>query len=221
MDRAEFAGASGGALSATLAGCGVVDTEDALRVAVRLCDEVHAFDRGAWALRGIWGGMVRTWLEELLPPDAAERCQGRVHILVYQPFHGRRLLSEFESRGDLIAACLASCHIPWYMDGGCTARFRGGHYIDSDLLPWRQSSKELILPGGAPSVRLSYGRDQRLRDKYSKPSDILRLTSPEAVHEMLRWGESHVDELDVAGKLGPLDGIRVQSDGSGGGAIPV
>ena len=29
-------------------------------------------------LAGIWGSLVREWLDELLPEDAAERCNGRV-----------------------------------------------------------------------------------------------------------------------------------------------
>ena len=29
-------------------------------------------------LAGVWGGIIRQWLEELLPADAAERCNGCV-----------------------------------------------------------------------------------------------------------------------------------------------
>ena len=70
LSRAQFAGTSGGALAATLAACGC-RTADALEVAAALCREAGVFERGPWALRGVWGPIVRAWLGKLLPADAA------------------------------------------------------------------------------------------------------------------------------------------------------
>ena len=45
-----------------------------------------AQDNGVWerpqGLMGIWGGMIRGWLDELLPADAADSCRGRVAVSV-------------------------------------------------------------------------------------------------------------------------------------------
>ena len=38
--------------------------------------------------------------------------------------------------------------------------------------------------------------------------DFLRLTSPEAVREMMTWGSEHVADLDAAGTLAPLESLR-------------
>lgn len=210
LDKAQMAGASGGALSATLAGSGVTDSEASLAVALRLCERIGAFERGAWALRGIWSDLVKVWLNELLPPDAHTRCSGRVHILLYRPFYGTSLVSEFSTRDDLIAACLASVHIPFYMDGSLTREFRGGRYIDSDIgaLTRTSSAAKLEIPGEPASVRIARGRDRRLREKYSSASDVLALVSADGVREMVRWGAEHVEELDAKGTLWQLDGIR-------------
>ena len=54
----------------------------ALERALALCEETGALQRGAWGLYGIWGGVIRQWLDELLPEDAAQRCDGRVELLV-------------------------------------------------------------------------------------------------------------------------------------------
>lgn len=44
------------------------------------------------------------------------------------------LVSDFTSREDLIEALLSSCHIPFWMTGKPTTRFRGGRAVDGGLL---------------------------------------------------------------------------------------
>ena len=84
---------------------------------------------------------MEAWLEEILPDDAAERCDGRCLLtvnslgeaLVARPRRAapptrrplllrragwwrRRRLSRYESRATLIDACLATAHIPFFLD---------------------------------------------------------------------------------------------------------
>eukprot|EP00882_Tetradesmus_deserticola_P018616 GHRQ01019995.1.p1 GENE.GHRQ01019995.1~~GHRQ01019995.1.p1 ORF type:complete len:190 (+),score=37.64 GHRQ01019995.1:981-1550(+) len=49
-------------------------------------------------LQGVWGGIVRQWLHELLPADAAQRCsKGRVRIvLTTLPFLQRQVVTDFK-----------------------------------------------------------------------------------------------------------------------------
>ena len=47
---------------------GEVDMEEAFRCALALCDEAEVWTRPL-GLAGKWGGIVRRWLEELLPMD--------------------------------------------------------------------------------------------------------------------------------------------------------
>ena len=35
-------------------------------------------------LLGVWGGLIRQWLHVMLPADAAERCNGRLHLHVLE-----------------------------------------------------------------------------------------------------------------------------------------
>lgn len=211
LNRAQFAGSSGGAISATLAGCGVTDSARTYDVALRLCEREGGFKRGPWGLWGIWGGLVREWLDELLPPDAERRCSGRVHILVHRLGDGGDChVSEFESRDDLISAVLASVHIPLLMDGSLTAKFRGAHCIDPDLFTMGSRDAGLRLPESASSSTLvSYVHDARLVSKYPGAADVLRLASAEGIWEMVRWGEEHGDALPSVddcglGRLGTL-----------------
>ena len=103
-------GASAGALAATLATCGV-DMDEAFDRAAAASTDL--FDRGPWALQGVWGGIIRQWLDDLLPYDAAERCSSRVHILTREaPCLHTRVVSSYADRDDLIHANMASVHIP-------------------------------------------------------------------------------------------------------------
>lgn len=75
-----------------------------VRVANRLAQEYGVFERPG-GLAGIWGSLIRAWLEELLPEDAAERCAGRVRLVVTEvPSLKLRYLQDFESKQDLIDA---------------------------------------------------------------------------------------------------------------------
>jgi hypothetical protein len=49
-------------------------------------------------LQGVWGGIVRQWLHELLPADAVQRCSsGRVQVvLITLPCLQRLVVSEFK-----------------------------------------------------------------------------------------------------------------------------
>ncbi|KAG2432675.1 hypothetical protein HYH02_006660 [Chlamydomonas schloesseri] len=67
-------GSSSGGFIAAFAACGV-RPHAALRAAHRLLLEHRVMARPL-GLAGLWGGLVRTWLHELLPVDAAERCNG-------------------------------------------------------------------------------------------------------------------------------------------------
>ena len=79
--------------------------------------------------------MLRDFLEAHLPPDAADRARGRVHVAVTAALPRPRpvLVSDFESREDLISALLTSCHIPFWMDGKWARDFRGETHLDGGI----------------------------------------------------------------------------------------
>jgi hypothetical protein len=47
-----------------------------------------SLDHDVWSrpleLTGTWGGLIEHWLDGLLPADAAQRCSGRVGLVVTQ-----------------------------------------------------------------------------------------------------------------------------------------
>lgn len=117
----EWAGSSAGALCAVLSACDVCP-EAATRAAARVAAEAGV-RAGPAALAGVWGGLIRAWLEELLPDDAAARCSRRVTVQFCVVRSCRRggvrmaRVREFATRAALIDALLASVHLPLFLDG--------------------------------------------------------------------------------------------------------
>ena len=80
LTKVPMAGASSGSLVACLSACGV-DPQ-------RIVDEAYqlSIDNDIWnrkfGLIGIWGGLIRSWLDTLLPDNAHELVSDRVHVII-------------------------------------------------------------------------------------------------------------------------------------------
>ena len=61
---------------------------------------------------------LKTVLPQILPDDIVERCNGRLHVCVTKlwpnPVGSPHIISEFQSKEDLIDTIAASCFIPLY-----------------------------------------------------------------------------------------------------------
>ena len=223
LSRVPCSGASAGALAATLAAC-QCDMHVALDRALDL--SADAFERGPWGLYGIWGGIIRTWLDELLPLDADVQCDNRVTLVINKPLIPVPLLpaagppltalgqgcierlavSSFRDREDLISAAMASVHVPLFLDTRWTASFRGEACIDGSLVLGAREKLRLEMPprfaADCQPLRLAPLHDPRMRAKYGSGwRDFLRLSSESAVREMFEWGELYVESLEANGKL--------------------
>ncbi|KAG2482853.1 hypothetical protein HYH03_018244 [Edaphochlamys debaryana] len=123
-------GSSSGAFIAAFAACGV-PPRAALHLAHSLLLEHRILTRPT-GLLGVWGGLVREWLQRLLPEDAAVRCNAaRVRVVVTEwPGLAVRSVGAFTSKEDLIEVLCASSHIPWFMDLRFSAPCRGMRVLD-------------------------------------------------------------------------------------------
>ena len=196
-----------------------------------------AFERGPWGLYGIWGGIIRTWLDELLPLDADVQCDNRVTLVINKPLIPVPLLpaagppltalgqgcierlavSSFRDREDLISAAMASVHVPLFLDTRWTASFRGEACIDGSLVLGAREKLRLEMPprfaADCQPLRLAPLHDPRMRAKYGSGwRDFLRLSSESGRREMFEWGELYVESLEANGKLlGQMKPIRARS----------
>jgi len=133
-------GASAGALASALIGTGTLESKGIIQiceVALELMDSYDAY-KTPFGLVGIWGDIIREWLEILLPEDAAEIVEDRVQIVLLNPkelIKSRpHIVTEFSSKQDLISAATCSAHVPLLMDGKITNDFRGEKVVDGSMI---------------------------------------------------------------------------------------
>lgn len=86
-------------------------------------------------------------LEKVLPEDCHKRVNGRLHISVTRVSDSKNvILSQFDSKEDLIQAVLCSCFIPFW-SGIFPPKFHGVSYIDGGL-----SDNLLVLDANTVTV---------------------------------------------------------------------
>ena len=167
--KVQVEGASAGALSATLL---ITNSsfDKAADIAIALAHRDKVFEKRL-GLYGIWGNMVNEWLDELLPDEISASVQSNLFLAV-TPFprlwKGTAYVHGFQNKNEVIEACMASTHIPLFMNKRVTAKFRGRRYIDgsfwtlfakqppeNDLIPSpsleeQSSQSSLRLPQSSP-----------------------------------------------------------------------
>jgi hypothetical protein len=132
LTRVPMGGASGGALAAALARCGV-DAEEITESAYRLSLQHRIWDRPL-GLVGVWGSIIEAWLHELLPADAAARCSGGMGVVVTQLPSCRQLwIDSFRDKADVVNCCMASAHVPLLLDWRVARPCRGAACVDGSF----------------------------------------------------------------------------------------
>ncbi|KAL4430951.1 hypothetical protein ABPG75_006207 [Micractinium tetrahymenae] len=210
LSRVQLVGASAGGLIATLAACGVDKGGGyclhwefswplpAVRVAYRIAQEYGVFERPG-GLAGIWGNLIREWLDELLPEDAAELCRGRVRLVVTEvPSLRLRYLEDFASKQDLIEANMTSVHIPFFLDGAATHTYRGRQYIDGSLWDFIMSDNSELIKCGGKACVVDYFNDDQLQ--WGR-LDFIKLCDLDQVQAFVQTGHAYAERTDAAGEL--------------------
>lgn len=192
-DNVEFIGASAGSLCATLSATNV-NFETATALALDKAREAEVWDR-PMGLYGIWGAMIDEWLNELLPndPQILDDVNGKVSLLVTEiPSFKVRKISQFESKRDLIDGCLASVHIPLFLNGKLTTDFRQQPHIDGSFLA-KLSDYEM----NEKSVVIDWQADPLLRDK--SLGDAVSALSEEGIWDLLESGRKYAVNMERDG----------------------
>lgn len=88
-------------------------------------------------------------LQKHLPEDTHKRVSGRLHISLTRVYDGQNvIISEFDSREEVLQALLCACFIPGF-SGIFPPRFRGVRYMDgafSDNLPILDENTITVSP---------------------------------------------------------------------------
>lgn len=115
------------------------------------------------------------------------------HLAAVWPSIRTRLFSSFPKRSDLIAAVLASCHLPTLSDGSLTVNFHGNLHIDGGLLsvitPPPHASHSVLV------CSMPSGQIARLPAFISRPCQADISISPDTFQS---WPFSRKETTDLA-----------------------
>jgi len=196
FDNIYLGGASAGALTATLAATDV-DFYEATKLALSKSEDAGIWDRKE-GLQGIWGPIIRTWLDELLPDDAVDKVHNRLSLLVTEiPSFQKKNINSFKSKDDLIACNMASVHLPWFLDGKLTTSFLNAPHIDGSFFA---SAENFGVDPRVDTVLMpDYTKDPALGE--SAFMDFLKTVSPDAIYELVEKGKNYGKLMNKEGKL--------------------
>eukprot|EP00547_Thalassionema_nitzschioides_P003467 CAMPEP_0194203726 /NCGR_PEP_ID=MMETSP0156-20130528/3426_1 /TAXON_ID=33649 /ORGANISM="Thalassionema nitzschioides, Strain L26-B" /LENGTH=269 /DNA_ID=CAMNT_0038929531 /DNA_START=125 /DNA_END=934 /DNA_ORIENTATION=- len=196
LDNVHLGGASAGALTATLASTGV-DFYEATKLALSKSDDAGIWDRKE-GLQGIWGPLITTWLDELIPDDAVDKVNNRLSLLVTEiPSFRKKNINTFESKQDLIECNMASVHLPWFLDGKLTTTFRNAPHIDGSFLA---SAENFGVDPRVDTVLMpDYTKDPALGD--SAFLDFVKTAGPDSIYELLEKGKAYGKLMEREGRL--------------------
>ena len=192
-DQLHFTGASAGALCATLT-ASEVDFESATTLALDKARVAGVWDRPL-GLYGIWGDMIDSWLDELLPEndEVLSMVNDKVSLLVTEiPSFQINKISRFQSKQDLIEANMASVHIPLFLNGKLTTKFRNAPHIDGSFMA-NLSDYHL----SEDSVVLNWQADPFLSDRTL--GDAVNALSEEGIWDLLEKGRTFAVGMEKRG----------------------
>lgn len=186
----ELCGASAGAFAALFAATGVTP-ETALETSNRLAAEMQVH-RQTCGLVGIWGKMLRVWLDRLLPQNAVSLCDGRLTVVAVsvRPLLAVHYLNDMQTRDELLDATLASAHLPFLLDGSFSAQYKDLLLFDGLKL----CEKSIFL---RPDVRRPVIVINPVDDPWvaqNKTFIDIRTRSHQEVTEMFHRGKQWVSE---------------------------
>lgn len=157
----------------------------------------------------VWGPIVREWLHEILPADS-HGCWKEIYLTAtpINPWKPPRLLHNFETKSDLIDACMASVHIPFFMDKRPYAKWRQQRFIDGSFWPFvsggRVHGKIKQLPPGVASefqvLEFDWQRDQQLV-KLQQEVNFLSLITPQGLKQLVAAGYNYAGREIAAGRI--------------------
>lgn len=200
-------GTSAGALSAALFVSGT-SMDRAAELAISLSEERQVFTRRG-GLAGIWGQLIEDWLQELIPDTISPASLARVNVVVTprRIWKGPQLLSSFESKDELISGCMASAHIPFFLDKKpwrkCTKDNK--RYIDGSFWQFVNKGEPEKYPLSYVHrnvLDLDYSLDTEfIKELQQSDSSIVKLITPEGLYDMMNRGYKYTEKLHQQGNL--------------------
>ncbi|XP_010609460.1 patatin-like phospholipase domain-containing protein 4 isoform X1 [Fukomys damarensis] len=132
-DVKAFAGASAGSLVASVLLTAPEKLQECDQFTYKLAEETRSQSLGAMTPGYDFMARLRNGMELILPPNAHELAQNRLHVSITNTkTRENYLVSDFPSREDLIKVLLASSFVPVYT-GLRPVEYQGQKWVDGGL----------------------------------------------------------------------------------------
>jgi hypothetical protein len=193
----KFMGASAGSLTSLLLICGC-DFDKAAASALRIANQYGAFERKV-GLFGILGDMIRVWLNEVIPDDLTPEQLSQLSIALTPVGKAPYLVSNFDSKEDVINACLGSCHVPMFIDGKPVTEYRGEKVFDGSFWYFVTKDRFTGLPIDERArlediVWVDYSDDAEFLQSVS--GNFLEAVAPENIFTMMEQGYNYMERVE-------------------------
>lgn len=171
--------------------------------AINIANEWGVYDRKT-GLAGVWGSMLRQWLEDAIPKSVKGADLDNLHIALTPTFRPPKVTSEILGRSDLIDAIMASCHVPVFLDGRPFTEYKGESVIDGSFWYFMTKDRYTGLPfpeNVSPSnvFWVDYVDDEDFMQSIS--GNFLELITPDDLFDMVEHGYNFMKREHNNGRL--------------------
>ena len=184
------------------------DLKYATTKALELAETSKLYDRKS-GLAGIWGRLLKEWLEAVIP-DTVSKEDFKTFQVALTPaltsfkLKSFKLVSGFENKADVIEACLASCHVPLFLNGRAFTEYKGEQVVDGSFWYFVTKNRETGLPLPAEVsldeiLWIDYGDDEIFMNSIS--GNFLSLITPSEVLDMVESGYNYMKREHFEGRL--------------------
>lgn len=182
--------------------CGC-DFDKAALTALRIATKANIFERKG-GMVGILGSMIREWLEEVVPDDITPEQLSQLYISLTPIGKKSYLVSDFTGKDDVINACLASCHVPIFLDGRVVTEYKGDQVLDGSFWYFIKKDRYLGLPllpdsSSQDIVWVDYGDDEEFMQSIS--GNFLETTTPDGLYDMMASGYRYMERIHEQTKV--------------------
>ena len=191
LSSATFAGTSAGSIVAIFLAAGISLEDVWHNWFLRILDELpqkFQFPNNEFV------PIAKKHANKLLAAKSFKCLKGRVHISLTDKNIQRVSISEFHSLDDMLDCAIASCHVPWVINGSSMLEYRENWYLDGSLYNTVKGGGDQFSPCGDEML---YIRIRSPYQFYEQITSIYRISERDFHHK------NYIDGFKYAEKMLP------------------
>ena len=145
LTNAMFGGTSAGSIIATFLAAGIPIQDVWTKWFQPVAEELPATFRFP---SNDFVPIAKKYVSAVLTPSHFNQIKGRINISLTDLNLNRVSINKFQSVDDLVECAMASCHVPWVIDGTATTSYGGSRFMDGSLYSTITRGTDPYMPCG-------------------------------------------------------------------------